>query len=527
MKNFNEIVSNYVSTYSSRQPAVHANDNPLICAMKQQDNYTLTENGGVSHKTTNSALLDMFGMGGAMRNRSEEDIILMFKKAYAENPVYTLKCLFYIRDVRGGQGERRFFRTCLKWLVKNDTNAVLRNLEEIPTYGRYDDLFVLFDTPAEETMLKFVQSQLAMDITSAQRVSGAVSLLAKWMPSSNASSRDTRALANRFIKYFNLTPREYRKMLSYLRKRINVLERLMSANEWDKIDFSGIPSRASLIYRESFKRHEGERYAAFVGDKHTKVNAKVLNPVDIAHQIFSRYGVDDVDRAAWDKAWSCLPDYYHGKEEPGIAIVDVSGSMSGVPMEAAVSMGAYIAERGKGPFRNHFITFSSNPELVEFEGADLYDKFRRARNADWGGSTNIEAAFNLILNTARKAHVHPQDMPKTLYIFSDMEFNSCMSYGPVTYGRWSNGHSLGSEDAINTVIETQMRKWRQYGYTTPRVIFWNLDARSPEGNIPAIGDKFSYVSGFSMNMVEQSLGGKDGISLMFEKLDSPRYAPIH
>ena len=199
--------------------------------------------------------------------------------------------------------------------------------------------------------------------------------------------------------------------------------------------------------------------------------------------------------------------------------------MSGVPMEAAVSMGAYIAERGKGPFRNHFITFSSNPELVEFEGVDLYDKFRRAQNADWGGSTNIEAAFNLILNTARKAHVRPQDMPKTLYIFSDMEFNSCVSCGPITYERWGSGRNLGSENAINTVIEAQMHKWRQYGYTTPRVIFWNLDAR--QSNIPAIGDKFSYVSGFSMNMVEQILSGEDGYSLMMKKLDSPRYAPIH
>lgn len=103
MKNFNEMVSNYVSTYSSRQSIMRTNDNSLIRAMKQQNNYTLTENGGVTHKTTNSALLDMFGMGGAMRNRSEEDIILMFKKAYAENPVYALKCLFYIRDARGGK----------------------------------------------------------------------------------------------------------------------------------------------------------------------------------------------------------------------------------------------------------------------------------------------------------------------------------------------------------------------------------------------------------------------------------------
>ena len=197
--------------------------------------------------------------------------------------------------------------------------------------------------------------------------------------------------------------------------------------------------------------------------------------------------------------------------------------MYGQPLEAAVSLGAYVAERGKGPFRNHFITFSGAPELVEFTGKDLYDKFHRAEGADWGGNTNIEAVFELLLKTAIKNHTKQEDMPKTLYIFSDMEFDRCIIAGPVTNERWSYARAL-DRSGIDTVIEQQAHRWAQYGYEIPNIVFWNLDAR--HDNIPAIGDGFSYVSGFSMNMVECILSGKDGIDLCLEKLNSERYQPI-
>ena len=208
-------------------------------------------------------------------------------------------------------------------------------------------------------------------------------------------------------------------------------------------------------------------------------------------------------------------------------LVDERARMMGQPMEAAVSMSAYIAERGKGPFQNHFITFSDNPQLVEFEGVDIYDKFIRARDAEWGGSTNIEAVFNMLLSTALKHRTPASDMPKTLYIFSDMEFNGCITSGQAYNDRYEWNHYSQkplSEHQINTVIEEQAEKWKRYGYQIPRVIFWNLNAR--HDNIPAIGDGFSYVSGFSMNMVECILSGKDGIDLCLEKLNSERYQPI-
>ena len=499
--------------------------NKFISGLQDVSNFTRTENGAVTHKTTKSDLLDMFAMGAAYRTRSNEDVILMFQKAYKENPVYALKCLFYIRDVRGGQGERRFFRTCMKWLAQTDKVAAARNLRHVPEFGRWDDLYVFVGTALEKDAFAFMKEQLALDVTCKTP-----SLLAKWLKSENTSSQKSRELANKTRAAFGMNHKQYRKTLSVLRERINIVERLMSENRWDELEFDKIPSRAGMIYKNAFARHDIERmkqdpsvqsYADFAKDTTKKVNADVLNPVDIANRIFGGQVRTDTDRAIIDKYWSCLKDYYNGREENGIAICDVSGSMCGQPLNAAVSMSAYIAERGKGPFKDHFITFSNNPALVRFEGVDTYDKFRRAANAEWGGSTNVEAAMDLMLNVAIKNNVPASDMPTTLYIFSDMEFNGCLTCGPASMGRWGGGTYVRDTD---TLFETIAKRWAAYGYELPRVIFWNLNAR--QENIPALGGRFSYVSGFSMNMVETILSGKDGYDLMMAKLDSPRYECI-
>lgn len=498
--------------------------NMLLNGLKDSANIGYTENGAIKRNTTKSKLLDMFAMGASMRKRSDEDVILMFRKAFDENPVYAMKCLFYIRDVRGGQGERRFFRVCMKDLATYNPEAAMRNMIHVPEYGRWDDLYCFVGTPLETAALDIIKHQLALDVTCKTP-----SLLGKWLPSENTSSQKTVKLAKITRNYLGWTPRQYRKTLSVLRQRINVLERLMSEGRWDEIEFDKIPSKAGLKYKNAFARHDIERmksekvvqsYADFAKDTTKKVNAQILNPVDIADKIFSVYNMDSTNRAIMDKYWANLKDYYNGREERGIAICDVSGSMYGQPLNAAVSMSAYIAERGKGPFKDHFITFSSNPQLVEFEGVDIYDKFKRASRADWGGSTNVEAAMTLLLDTALKNNVPAEDMPQTLYIFSDMEFDA-MSCGPATIGRWSSGSRISDPE---TLFETIAKKWKAYGYELPRVIFWNLDAR--QENIPALNGRFGYVSGFSMNMVETILSGKDGYALMIEKLDTDRYKVI-
>ena len=463
--------------------------NTFMNGLTNASNKTYTENMAITYKSTKSALLDMFALGAAYRTRSDEDCILLFRNAYAENPVYALKCLFYIRDIRGGQGERRFFRTVMKDFAKFDTEAARRNLEYIPMFGRWDDLYTFMGTALEKDVFDFIKKQLVLDVQSKTP-----SLLAKWLPSENTSSHQTRILGNKTRCALGMSHKQYRKTLSILRERINIVERLMSENRWDEIEFDKIPSRAGMIYKNAFARHDIERvknanvqsYADFAKDTTTKVNADVLNPVDIANRIFGGQVRTDTDRAIIDKYWSCLKDYYNGREENGIAICDVSGSMYGQPLNAAVSMSAYIAERGKGPFKDHFITFSNNPALVRFEGVDTYDKFHRAADADWGGSTNVEAAMDLMLNVAIKNNVPASDMPTTLYIFSDMEFNGCLTCGPASMGCWGGGTYVRDTD---TLFETIAKRWDAYGYELPRVIFWNLDAR--QENIPALGGRFS------------------------------------
>ena len=351
------------------------------------------------------------------------------------------------------------------------------------------------------------------------------SLIFKWLPSENASSEKTKELARAIRKSLGITSKQYRKLLSWGRERINVLERLMSSNQWDKISFDRIPSRAGLIYKNAFARRDilKAEYEHFMRDKSTKVNAKDLYPHEIAHRAFHTDSSDEVNRLALQKYWDNLPNYYGNKEENGIAVVDVSGSMSGQPMEVAVSMGAYIAEKAHGPFANHFITFSVRPELVKFEGIDIVDKFKRCVRADWCMNTNLKAVFDMLFNTAVKDDIKQEDMPERIYIFSDMQFDKCVTVSDTRNRRW---YSYASQSEIDTMMEAEKKRWARYGYKLPSVVFWNVNAAF-KNNIPAIGEGFSYVSGFSPVMIETILSGKDGIDLMLEKLNSERYKMIH
>lgn len=492
--------------------------NNLLNELKNTTNYTLTENGAITHKSTLNGLMDLFALGGAYRNRSEVDCITLFKSAFDEDPIYALKCLFYLRDIRGGQGERRFFRVVCQYLARNEVEAMRRNLDHISEYGRWDDLYTFVGTPLEKDAFNIMYHQLALDVNCKTP-----SLLAKWLKSENTSSAESRRLGTKTRIAFGMTARQYRKSLSVLRERIRIVERLMSENRWDEIEFDKIPSRAGVIYRNVFARRDllKEKYEAFAKDTKTKVNAAALYPHDIAKRAFqeSYCSLQDPERLMLQKYWDNLPNYYGKNQENGIAVIDVSGSMRGTPMEAAVSMGAYIAEKAHGPFAGHFITFSNHPDLVEFRGADIVDKFNRCVGSNWGMNTDLAAVFKLLLDTARKNRAAADDMPERIYIFSDMEFDSCLSTG--------SGYNCSylNRNAISTLMENIAKEWESYGYKLPDVVFWNLNARND--NIPAIGKGFSYVSGFSPVMVEQILSGKSGLDLVMEKLDSDRYKVIH
>ena len=504
--------------------------NKFMNGMENATNYTYTENGAVTHKTTKSDLLDMFAMGAAMRTRSDEDVILMFRKAFKENPVYALKCLFYIRDVRGGQGERRFFRVVMKDLAKFDTAAARRNLKFVPEFGRWDDLYVFVGTPLEADALQIMKDQLALDVECKTP-----SLLAKWLKSENTSSVESRRLGNITREFFGMSHKQYRKTLSILRERINVLERLMSEGRWDEIEFDKIPSKAGMKYKNAFARHDLERaknenvqtYADFAKDNTKKVNAKALYPYECVHEALNIMGnqqgwssrgrhvaLDDTQRLMTNKYWDNLADYFNGATFNGIALVDTSGSMSGTPIEVAISLGLYCAEKNQGAFANHFISFESNPHWIETSGVDFCDKVYRITGAEWGGSTNVEAAMDLILNVAKQNGCSQDEIPQNLVIISDMEFNYCVT---------SNNYGRGNVN--DTLFEKIAAKYRANGYEMPHVIFWNVNAR--QANIPMLGNgNVSFVSGFSPSIFETIMSGKTGYDLMMEKLDSERYAQI-
>lgn len=497
--------------------------NTFMNGLKNATNFCYTENHAITHRTTESKLLDMFAMGASMRNRSDNDVILMFKDAYEENPEYALKCLFYIRDIRGiGQGERRFFRVCMNWLAKNYTEAARRNMPYIAEYGRYDDFYCLVDTPLEKEMFDFLKNQLIYDMSGATP-----SLLAKWLCSCNASSRKTIALGNKTRQAFGLTQKEYRKVLSILRKRINVLERLMSANQWEDIKFDAIPSKAGLKYKKCFANKDiiKKQYENFAKDKTTKVNAAALYPYEVVEKALQcRYtNMDNTDRLMVNKYWENLPNWVKDANFNGICVCDTSGSMAGTPINVAISLSLYCAERAGGPFANHYISFASRPQLIETNGVDFVDKVERIYRTNLVDNTNIEAVFDLLLNTAIQNNCSQEEIPQNVVIISDMQVDAARGIGRnynYNTGRWETNPNIPME----TLMESIRKKWAANRYQLPHLVYWNVDAR--DNTILDGGENVSYVSGFSPSIFRSILTNKNSVDLMYEVLDNERYAVI-
>lgn len=471
-------------------------------------NTTYTENGSLAYKSTLNPVYDMFGTAAAYRNRSDADCIKLFSNALQADVSHAMKCLFYTRNIRGGQGERRYFRICYKWLAKNYPDVALRNMEYIPDFGRWDDLFCLFGTALENEMMNFVKAQLAIDVQEQHP-----SLLAKWLPSLNASSHETRAMANTIRRYLGWTAKQYRKTLSILRARIRLVETDMSQNNWGEIEFGKLPSKACYKYRKAFLRHEGsaENYAAFATNKDAKVHAGTIYPYECVKEARGCRWSDVVTKSMANKRWDNLTDYFNGASFDAIAVVDVSGSMmsgasSVAPIDVSISLGLYCADKARGPFANHFITFSERPKLVRVKGDTFVDKVNNMSNADWGYNTNLESVFDLLLNTAVNSRCSQEDIPNQLIIISDMQID-----------RSSHG-------SVDNVIERCRKRWAAAGYAMPHLVYWNVNA---------IRDTFldndpnaTYISGCSPAILNQLMTGKTGIELMLEVLDSETYAMI-
>lgn len=495
--------------------------NKLLESLKEKENLTYTTNGARAYKSTMTKTYDLFAKGASMRNASDEDCVFLFKQAYNEDATIALKCLFYLRDIRGGQGERRFFRLCLKWLATHYREEAINLIHLVPEYGRYDDLFELFDTPIEAEMMGYIQYVITKNEDH---------LVYKWMPSINTSSKNTQERGRKFARAFDMSEKSYRKMLTEGRKACHLVETLMSQNEWDKIAFDKLPSRAGILYSKAFARREEtkERYAAFMRKDTTSVNAGTLYPYDVVKKALEAMHYDswcrtpvalnDVERLAANKYWDNLTDYFSDATLNALCVCDTSGSMTcsyggkGIrPIDVAISIALYTAERAKGPFQGHYISFSSRPQLIETDGFDFCDKVTRIYRTNLCENTNIEATFDLILNTALSNHLTEDELPKSIIIISDMQFDSAR-------GGWRT--------SSQTLMESIERKWRDYGYTMPKLIFWNVNA-GYEGAIPMKDkDGITFVSGASPSIFKSILTGKTGQALMLDALLSERYEPI-
>ena len=459
---------------------------------------TLTENGGRALSTTGDKLLNLFAVLGALRTRPT-DVIDKFDAAFRENADLATKMAFYGRDVRGGLGERAVGRLMLRELALLYPEVVVANFKNIVKFGRYDDLFVFFDTSVETDMIEFIKKQLVLDYKCMKSYQQ-VSLLAKWMPSINASSEHTKALAHRFVKALNTTPREYRKALSALRKYIDVTEVKMSANKWTDIDYKAVPSNAMSNYGSAFARHDYvvfNRYMDAVKSGDVKINASTLYPYNV---IETMYGNRDVAEAQW----KALPNYVDG-DNNFLIMADVSGSMMGRPMETSVGLAIYFAERNHGAFANKFMTFTDIPKIVDVTGDDLFEKYCSVTD-HVGYSTNLEAAFDAILSTAVRTKCPQADLPKALVIISDMEINA-----------WHGGSLTFTEEMRNRFADA--------GYEMPKLVYWNVDSRKDTFLASKNDPDALLVSGQSASTFKNLIKGIDfsAFEIMVQTLNDPHY----
>ena len=472
----------------------------LFQAFVNSNNETVTDNGMAALKSSQNPLVDLFFSVGAARGK---DLTSAFNAAYERDPDLTVRLMFWARDIRGGQGERQQFREFLKWLEATDRLTVLINtnpqaavafMTAIPVYGRWDDLLVF--TKDDTCAIAFVVIYKALQMGNG--------LAAKWMPRKGP-------IANKMISFFGLTPKKYRKLLVGL---TNVVESDMCANRWTQINFSHVPSVAAGRYTKAFNRHAPAEYQAYrsalqSGSPEVKINAGAVYPYDVIRTLSS-------DEVIGNAQWEALPNYMPVDGAPVLSICDVSGSMSvsvggGTKVtcrDVCVSLGLYTAMKNKGAFANMFMTFSSVPQLVTLTGKTLRENVNQLDQADWDMSTNLQLAFQTLLETAKRHSVPASEMPGTIIIYSDMQFNQCVR----------NGN--------NTAMDMVRAEYNAAGYELPRVIFWQLNASNNSIPVSYTESGVALVSGFSPSLMTSILGDPNSITpenVMLKTINAPRY----
>lgn len=510
--------------------------------MERENNLSVTENGAIGYRSTGRALLDLNFSVSSMRNMTEEEIVESFRKAWEEDRELALRWLFFLRDVRNGMGERRSFRIIMHWLgekyPKIATTLLINrgagNEYLIPFYGRWDDIFELFDL-FPNIVINIVSNQIDEDLAHLSRNEG-VSLLAKWMPSNNTSSREKVELANRLAIGMRLTPRMYRKNMVALRKHIDVVETKMSGGYWDEINYESVPSKANLRYKAAFAKHDPERRQAFLEKLATgeaKINASTSYPYEIFHSMkeiirCQSWTREHPEVMTLEGMWKSILEGLE-IDENIIVVADGSGSMEQTiskqteasAYDVAQALAIFFATVIRGQFHGKYITFSENPRLVDVGKYDnLVDQMQETFRHREVANTNIMAVFRLILRTAVDNHMTQEDMPGSILIISDMEFDGCATndYDEPLMNNLSGSTTLFDE--IRTEYEHQ-------GYKLPRLVFWTINSRTK--TIPVKENELgvALLSGYSINNVNMILSGDtDPYLCLVNELKDKRYDPV-
>lgn len=481
-------------------------------AFKVAASQTVTENGGKCFSSTGSDLLNLFAIIGGLRSVPEDKIVEMYKIARNEDKELADNLVLYSRNIReDGCGERRVGKILLKTLAELDPQKVNRNFTTIVNNGRWDDLFCLFDTPCEDKMMIYCLKQITEDINSFIEKKP-VSLVAKWMPSINTSSKETVKMAKKFCRFAGISEKDYRKTLSGLRGYLNVIEKLMSSKNWDSIDFETVPSVAMNRYMNAFARNCGEKWMEYresVINGEKKINAATLFPYDIVQPICSDlcelYRVE-YDDELLNEQWKALPNYLKNNEEV-VCMCDVSGSMycdNYRPISTSIGLGIYFAQHNQGAYHNMYMSFSSYPDFITIEdGQKIDDIVKKMAKTEMGYSTNLDAGFEAIYEVAVKTN----DVPKALIVISDMEIDSY-------------------KDDSFSIADKWEQEFKKAGLIMPKLILWNVESR--EGNTflsTKYNPNVAFISGQSAATFShlQTLIEKDAYSAMVEILSLPQF----
>lgn len=482
-------------------------------AMRGAANHTFTENGAAVYKTTGNAVLDLFARIGGMRNADPREVEAAWLRARDFDKELADNLILYTRNIReGGLGERKLGQIMLKLLALKDPTKVARNLDTIVAAGRYDDLFVLQGTKVETNMMEYLRAQFRQDIVDMGQ-GKPISLLAKWLPSCNASSKETRKLARKMYVYFGISERTYRKTLSALRSHLDVVEKKMSAQEFGEIDYQKVPSVAMTRYRSAFGRHDFERFGEYLdavkkGD--AKINASVTYPYEIIRPyITGARGWGCRTRATLDPVleaqWKALPNYVEGNHNV-IVMCDTSGSMTCdncKPLATSVSLGIYFAERNTGAYQNLVMSFSQSPVFYELNPHDsVLNRANEILRHDHL-NTNLDAALDAVYRLAVKSG----DAPSALVIISDGEIDSY---------RYQNAADI---------VEKWQAIYAGSGMVAPKLIMWNVESRGSR----YIGKKenpgIAYISGSSASSFKElaTLISMDAVTAMTRILTKPQF----